>query len=376
MKFYLKQLQIGMEQLIWSSLFANLSIPMGLAMNAASTLHTTNKWASVQPVLEEMKRSTADALMVCANQIQTSSLISRRIARQDFFILTRSHLTFLLQTMMSIPVMTLLRYSSLSPDTKTTSLLMYDTTHNPPLPLPIKVGDADLDGFPDILFISVTPDDARVPKLAWSVGCTVNEPGCPPPQIQVERDDLAPSKAVKSDAGVGGRGFVIASSGGDASVLATFRDARSVSFLDLDEDGTLDILIQRSGTGTGGKGIGNGQKINFVQNNVFHDAFFMKAIGAYSSPRATCSYKNTVLNGACGGMCTPKDPHQGAYHVSLLVRCFSSLNLLPSHSAFRTLVQPLNTPFWTPLANAQQLRFRSFPKHHITRFKPHIASSV
>ncbi|KIM30943.1 hypothetical protein M408DRAFT_21755 [Serendipita vermifera MAFF 305830] len=204
------------------------------------------------------------------------------------------------EIMMSIPVITLLRYSSTLPETKTTSLLMYDTTHNPPLPLPLKLGDADLDGFPEILFISVTPDDARVPKLAWNIGCTVNEPGCPPQQLQVERDDVAPpSKPVKSGSGVGGRGFVIASAVGDASVLATFRDARSVSFLDLDEDGTLDILIQRSGTGTGGSGTGNGQKVNFVQNNVFHDAFFMKAI---------------VLNGACGGMCTPKDPHKGAYH--------------------------------------------------------------
>jgi integrin alpha FG-GAP repeat containing protein 1 len=184
--------------------------------------------------------------------------------------------------MMSIPVMTLLRYSSTSPDTKTSSILMYDTTHSPPLPLPLKIGDADLDGFPDILFISVTPDDARVPKLAWNVACTFNEPGCPPPQPQSESkraDDLAPSKFVKNGAGIGGRGFVMASSIGDASVLATFKDARSVSFLDLDEDGTLDILIQRSGTGAGGQRTGNGQKVNFVQNNVFHDAFFMKAIG-------------------------------------------------------------------------------------------------
>ena len=184
---------------------------------------------------------------------------------------------------MSIPVMTLLRYSSTDPDTKTSSLLMYDTTYSPPLPLPVKVGDADLDGFPEILFISVTPNDARVPKLAWSVACTTNEPGCPPQQLQVERDDLAPSKAVSSGAGVGGRGFAMASSGGEAGVLASFKDARSVSFLDLDEDGTLDILIQRSGTGTGGPGVGGGQKINFVQNNVFHDAFFMKAIGKHTA---------------------------------------------------------------------------------------------
>lgn len=38
--------------------------------------------------------------------------------------------------------------------------------------------------------------------------------------------------------------------------------------------GTLDILVQR--TGRQGQGT-----ITFVQNNVFHDAFFLKAIGAF-----------------------------------------------------------------------------------------------
>jgi hypothetical protein len=70
-------------------------------------------------------------------------------------------------------------------------------------------------------------------------------------------------------------------------------DARSVAFLDTDEDvsgvdllsfyngplnrswqGTLDILIQR--TGVEGQG-----KIMFVQNNFYYDAFFLKAIGEF-----------------------------------------------------------------------------------------------
>jgi integrin alpha FG-GAP repeat containing protein 1 len=185
------------------------------------------------------------------------------------------NLLLFIQTMTVIPVLDLLRYSSLEPSAKTSSLLMFDTTHSPPVPLPLKLGDADLDGYPDLLFIVVTPDNERVPKLAWSVECSVGEPGCPPIQPNADVN--------KTPSGVGGRGYVVASSGGDASVLAKFKDARSVSFLDLDEDGTLDILIQRSGTGTGGGGIGSGQKVNFIQNNVFHDAFFMKAIGTHNS---------------------------------------------------------------------------------------------
>jgi integrin alpha FG-GAP repeat containing protein 1 len=171
---------------------------------------------------------------------------------------------------------------------------MYDTTHTPPLPLPIKIGDGDLDGFPDLLFIVVTKDDKRVPKLAWSVRCGTGEPGCPAIQSQssikrfkegtkrlfmsnlIRRDD----DAAVVDKKIGGRGFVVASSGGDASVLATFNDARSVSFLDIDEDGTLDIMVQRTGSGNEGKGkLGDGARVNLVKNNVWRDAFFLKAIG-------------------------------------------------------------------------------------------------
>lgn len=134
---------------------------------------------------------------------------------------------------------------------------MYDNSHHPPLPLPLKLGDADLDGFPEILFIAVNPAGERIPKLAWSVPCSyAGEPGC----------------SASSDSNSNKRGYFVAT-GGDVAVLETFRDARSVSFLDMDEDGTLDILVQRTGSSI------TGQKVNFVQNNVFHDAFFMKAIG-------------------------------------------------------------------------------------------------
>jgi len=65
--------------------------------------------------------------------------------------------------------------------------------------------------------------------------------------------------------------------------MNTVIDARGVAFVDIDEDGTLDIMVQRSGNG----GQGN---VLFVQNNFYYDAFFLKAI---------------VLNGACDdGWCT------------------------------------------------------------------------
>ena len=53
--------------------------------------------------------------------------------------------------------------------------------------------------------------------------------------------------------------------------LASITDARSAVFVDMDEDGTLDVMVQR----TGEQGAG---RVLFVQNNFYYDAFFMKAI--------------------------------------------------------------------------------------------------
>ena len=55
--------------------------------------------------------------------------------------------------------------------------------------------------------------------------------------------------------------------------LSSITDARVAMFVDLDEDGTLDIMVWR----TGDQGAG---RVLFVQNNFDYDAFFMKAIGA------------------------------------------------------------------------------------------------
>lgn len=55
--------------------------------------------------------------------------------------------------------------------------------------------------------------------------------------------------------------------------LSSITDARVAVFVDLDEDGTLDVMVRR----TGDQGAG---RVLFVQNNFDYDAFFMKAIGA------------------------------------------------------------------------------------------------
>ncbi|KZT24072.1 hypothetical protein NEOLEDRAFT_1135604 [Neolentinus lepideus HHB14362 ss-1] len=142
------------------------------------------------------------------------------------------------------------------------SLLVLDTTNSPALPLPIRLGDTDQDGYPDLLpIVAGPPAPDRTPHLVLSVPCAKGVAGC-------------------GKDGKGRRGWQVVKKG--AETLESVKDARGVAVLDLDEDGTLDIMVQR----TGEQGQGN---VFFVQNNFYYDAFFLKAI---------------VLNGACGsGWC-------------------------------------------------------------------------
>ncbi|OBZ75437.1 T-cell immunomodulatory protein [Grifola frondosa] len=159
-------------------------------------------------------------------------------------------------------------------DSSSTSLLVTDVTHNPPLPVPLKLGDVNLDGFPDLLAITAPGtgrERPRTPSLAFSVPCGKGTPGC-------------------GADGSGRRGWRALRKG--VEPLQSVQDARSVAFLDMDEDGSLDIMVQR--TGEQGQG-----SVLFVQNNFYYDAFFLKAI---------------VLNGACGsGLCTGVNG-SGKYH--------------------------------------------------------------
>lgn len=108
---------------------------------------------------------------------------------------------------------------------------MNDMTHDPPIPLPIRVGDFSLDGFPDIIpVVASAPNGGmfgvgtsidRTPYLLDSVPCARGVVGC--------------------DANGGGRrGFRIAHAASKA--LQKIVDARGVAVLDLDED----VSIRRS----------------------------------------------------------------------------------------------------------------------------------
>ncbi|KAG8858531.1 hypothetical protein FRB96_005203 [Tulasnella sp. 330] len=154
-------------------------------------------------------------------------------------------------------------------------LLFTDRTYNPPLPVPLKIGDADLDGFPDILAIVSHLSQYRMDNKPWMLRSI-------PCDGQALPDNGRCAK--------GRRTFELVTHHVEA--LATINDARGVAFLDMDEDGTLDMLVQRTGQQAN-------QKITFIQNNFFYDSFFLKAI---------------VLNGACDGWCQPANSSDPKYH--------------------------------------------------------------
>ena len=106
-------------------------------------------------------------------------------------------------------------------DGTTPQLSVLDTTYDPPLPVPLKVGDLNLDGFVDIVLIVATPspDDrsklAKTPKILGNVACRKGVAGC-------------------GSGGKGRRGWSVL--GRDNNVLEAFQDARGVVLVDIDED--------------------------------------------------------------------------------------------------------------------------------------------
>lgn len=91
---------------------------------------------------------------------------------------------------------------------------MLDTSHDPPLPVPVRLGDVDLNGLPDLLLITVD-GRKRTPRILLGTEC--------------DDDGVAGCKSA------GGRlGFTPLAK--NVKPLEAIEDARSASFIDLDED--------------------------------------------------------------------------------------------------------------------------------------------
>jgi integrin alpha FG-GAP repeat containing protein 1 len=117
------------------------------------------------------------------------------------------------------------------------------------LPIPIHAGDYNLDGYPDLL---VTTNERVI--LLQSILCD---------------STLCSSSAQKA----GRRSFSIVSTGAD--VLSQIPNPTQAAFFDIDEDGSLDMLVLQNEKGASNAG----RTPNFVINNYFNDAFFLKGLG-------------------------------------------------------------------------------------------------
>ncbi|KAI9015217.1 hypothetical protein BC832DRAFT_196876 [Gaertneriomyces semiglobifer] len=137
-------------------------------------------------------------------------------------------------------------------------------------PNPLRLGDYNNDGYMDILAITT----AGV-RLLRSIPCD---------------DNLCSGAA----ADAGRRGFELVTKGAE-SLTVDPGNNMFAGFLDLDEDGTLDILVATNNNGK--------YETKVLLNNYYNDAFFLKAL---------------VSNGVCPAFCPtgPRFPSPKPYGVS------------------------------------------------------------
>jgi integrin alpha FG-GAP repeat containing protein 1 len=113
--------------------------------------------------------------------------------------------------------------SALFPNGPAPSLLVQDTSFSPSIPIALKLGDVNLDGYPDMLLIvASSTSQARTPKMIYSVPCAHGIAGC-------------------DGAGNGRRGWQVATKG--VASLDAVQDARDISFVDMDEDVLRSTLL-------------------------------------------------------------------------------------------------------------------------------------
>ncbi|KAG0035603.1 hypothetical protein BGZ81_005581 [Podila clonocystis] len=139
-------------------------------------------------------------------------------------------------------------------------LVLNDPGFKGSLPVSVHVGDYNLDGYPDLLVVSGTPNNIRGPSsatLLQSVLCSANDDNCFPSAIAAKR-----------------RTFVKVTEGADP--LNNAQNVKAAAFFDIDEDGTLDIMLLRGTTDQQPAG----RAISFIHNNYFNDAFFLKTLAS------------------------------------------------------------------------------------------------
>ncbi|PWN19934.1 hypothetical protein BCV69DRAFT_283464 [Microstroma glucosiphilum] len=141
-----------------------------------------------------------------------------------------------------------------------------------PLPVPLVIGDYNKDGYPDILLLSIPPKTRSDGTGKTSVHILSNS------RCSLLTDASAKSECNKATTPEEEGRWLSVVQGG-AEPLTHIDDVRAASWVDIDDDGTLDILLLRGTTVAK-----DTRRVTFIQNNYFYDAFFLKSL---------------CLNGAC-----------------------------------------------------------------------------
>lgn len=155
-------------------------------------------------------------------------------------------------------------------------------------PISLVVGDFDKNGYPDLLLLSTPAGEPESGIGKTSVHILRNVP-CSDLNGDVKARNACRADLTSTD---DGRWFQVLEEGVEA--LNAIDDARSASWVDVDEDGSLDLMIMR-----GRKDDAGIRTVTFVQNNYFYDAFFLKAL---------------TLNGACASFCEGTDEGRGQHY--------------------------------------------------------------
>ncbi|CAJ0845551.1 7606_t:CDS:10 [Entrophospora sp. SA101] len=130
-------------------------------------------------------------------------------------------------------------------------IVIKDKSFKGMLPVPIRIGDYNMDGFPDLLVISEKGTEHFV-SLLESIPCTLEY--CDPLAVKAQR-----------------RAFVKVIDG--ANSLNEITNAKGAAFFDVDEDGTLDIMVLADL-----KSNDAARDIYLINNDYFNDAFFLKTL--------------------------------------------------------------------------------------------------
>lgn len=122
------------------------------------------------------------------------------------------------------------------------------------LPVSPQIGDFNIDGYPDLLLLTSPTSSTGFRSITLLESKPCDRASCTAGEVSKGR-----------------RAFKVVTKG--AEVLIGMDDVESAHWIDLDDDGSLDILVQRVSSRGGAA-----RRINFVKNNYFHDAFFLKAL--------------------------------------------------------------------------------------------------